>query len=189
MEEARELQYLQIGDLETVLRRTGWKAKPPPGISLRAADPAAEAALIARLYNDAFACEPLETITPQDVTHFAWHSGLVAFRVVIAEEEGLAVGLAVGRVEVRAAGDRSLQGAVELVAVRPGYRRRGVGRALAYHLMQWLKERGAALVGATAENPVVVDVLVSYGFQPAEPLSLGARTLPLQEPNKANLTE
>jgi ribosomal protein S18 acetylase RimI-like enzyme len=58
---------------------------------------------------------------------------------------------------------------VELLAIRPGYRRRGIGRALIYQVFRWLAEQQVRRVGATAENQAVVDILVRYGFRPAPP--------------------
>ena len=107
--------------------------------------------------------------TPDEIANYARHPGLEPAGVHLALDGDLVVGLGVGRMELAGPGSQSHQGVIELLAVRPGYRRRGIGRALVHNLLDWLVAQGAAMVGASAENAAVVDVLKKYGFQRLEP--------------------
>lgn len=169
MSETNEQVYVELADLQAFLRQVGGTGDLPPGITLRPVDPASDDAVIAELYNAAFHHEPLEKVTPRDVAGYARHPGLAHQGVFLAFDGPLAVGLVVGRVDVPAPGGEAHRGSVELLAVRPGYRRRGIGRGLIYQVFHWLAGQQVRRVGATAESPDIVDILVSYGFCPATP--------------------
>ncbi|HSJ54246.1 MAG TPA: GNAT family N-acetyltransferase [Anaerolineae bacterium] len=169
MSEASEQAYVEMADLPAFLRQVGETGDLPPGITVRPVNPVSDEAVIAELYNAAFRYEPLEKVTAQDVAGYARHPGLTHQGVFLAFDGCLAVGLVVGRVDVPAPGGEAHRGAVELLAIRPGYRRRGIGRELIYRVFHWLAEQQVRRVGATAENPAIVDILKTYGFQPAPP--------------------
>jgi GNAT superfamily N-acetyltransferase len=161
---------LQLSDLAEALRRTG--DPPPVGIHLRAVDLEADLAAIAEVYNAAYGLEGAEAITPHKVARFTWHPGLRATGAFLALEGERAVGLGVGSVEVLAPGAgarrgaRAHQGAVELLAVRPEYRRRGLGRALLHAVLGWLAGQGVRVVRASAEDAPALLLLQRYGFVP-----------------------
>jgi len=163
-----EQVYVELADLQAFLRQVEGTISLPPGITLRPVNPACDEAIIAELYNAAFR-EPLEKVTARDVAGYARHPGLEHEGVFLAFDGPLAVGLVVGRVDVPAPGGAGHRGAVELLAIRPGYRRRGIGRALIIRVFRWLAEHQVRRVGATAENPAIVGILESYGFRPAPP--------------------
>jgi ribosomal protein S18 acetylase RimI-like enzyme len=167
--EAGEQTYVEMADLPAFLQQVEGTGGLPQGITLRPVDPAQDEAAIAELYNAAFGFDPLEKVTARDVAGYARHPGLAHEGVYLAFDGPLAVGLVVGRVDVPAPGGEAHRGAVELLAIRPGYRRRGIGRALIYHVFRWLAEQRVRRVGATAENPAVVHILTRYGFEPAPP--------------------
>jgi GNAT superfamily N-acetyltransferase len=155
---------LQLSDLAEALRRTG--DPPPPGIQLRAVDLEADLAAIAEVYNAAYGLEGADAITPHKVARFTWHPGLSASGIFLALDGERAVGLGVGSVEVPAPGARARQGAVELLAVRPEYRRRGLGRALLHAVLGWLADQGVRVVRASAEDAPALLLLQRYGFVP-----------------------
>jgi ribosomal protein S18 acetylase RimI-like enzyme len=169
MDEGGEQVYVELADLTAFLRQAEGIGDLPPGISLRPVHPLQDGADIVELYNAAFDFEPLEKLTAGDVARYVQHPGLAQQGIFLAFDGTLAVGLVVGRVDVPAPGGEAHRGAVELLAIRPGYRRRGIGRALIYQVFRWLAEQQVRRVGATAENPAVVDILVRYGFRPAPP--------------------
>lgn len=167
-----DLVYLQLTDLAGALRRVD--ARLPPGIGLRTADPAADLGCIAELYGAAFDMSSPGKVTSDEVARLAQHPGLRANGVFLAFDGDLAVGLGVGRVDVPAPGGTAHQGAIELLAVRPGYRRRGIGRALIRAVLIWLASQHVATVGVSAEDPTLLAVLKQYGFREAAPPYGGA---------------
>jgi len=163
-----EQVYVELANLQAFLRQMEGIDDLPRGIALRPVNQASDEAVIAELYNAAFR-EPLEKVTARDVAGYARHPGLEHEGVFLAFDGPLAVGLVVGRVDVPAPGGDAHRGAVELLAIRPGYRRRGIGRALIFRVFRWLVEHQVRRVGATAENPAIVGILKSYGFRPTPP--------------------
>lgn len=159
---------LRLPDLPEALRRTG--GPPPPGIHLRAVDLDTDLDAMAEVYNAAYGLEGAEAITPHKVARFTWHPGLRASGAFLALDGERAVGLGVGSVEVPAPGARAHQGArahegaVELLAVRPEYRRQGIGRALLHAVLGWLAGEGVRAVRASAEDAPAVLLLQRYGF-------------------------
>jgi GNAT superfamily N-acetyltransferase len=109
----------------------------------------------------------LTKVTAEEVAGFSHHPGLSPAGVFLAVHGELAVGLAVARVAVPGWGQQKRQGALELLAVRPGYRRQGIGRALVYAVLTWLVHQGVSTVGVSAEESTLLAVLENYGFQPA----------------------
>ena len=168
MSDTTEQVYVELADLQAFLRQVEGIDDLPPGITLRPVNQASDEAVIAELYNAAFR-EPLDKVTARDVAGYARHPGLEHEGVFLAFDGPLAVGLVVGRVDVPAPGGDAHRGAVELLAIRPGYRRRGIGRALIFRVFRWLVEHQVWRVGAAAENPAIVGILKSYGFRPTPP--------------------
>jgi len=149
-------------------------AVPPPGIVLQPADLAADLPAMVELCRAAFLPAPEQGASPapddgfaacDEVGELLRHPGLAPPGAFLALDGDLAVGLAVGRVEVPAAGDGSRRAAVELLAVRPGYRRRGIARALLGRLLAWLAARSVETVVASTEDPVVAAMLAGHGFR------------------------
>jgi GNAT superfamily N-acetyltransferase len=169
MSEAGEQAYVELADLPAFLRQVEGTGGLPPGITLRPVEPVSDDVVIAELYNAAFHHDPLEKVTASDVAGYARHPGLAHQGIFLAFDGPLAVGLVIGRVDVPAPGGEAHRGAVELLAIRPGYRRRGIGRGLIYRVFHWLAEQQVRRVGATAESPDIVNILRSYGFRPASP--------------------
>lgn len=161
---------LRLPDLPEALRRSG--GPPPPGIHLRAVDLDTDLDAIAEVYNAAYGLEGADAITPHKVARFTWHPGLSATGTFLALDGERAVGLGVGSVEVPAPGGRARrgarapQGAVELLAVRPEYRRRGIGRALLHAVLGWLAGQGVRVVRASTEDAPALLLLQRYGFVP-----------------------
>ncbi len=143
----------------------------PPGIVLRPAALPADLPAINTLYRIVFA--PPATSAPDgdnaenqaELAGLIRHPGLAPPGILLALQGELAVGMAVGRIEVPAAGDSTRRAAVELLAVRPGYRRRGIARALLRRLLGWLAERGVQTVLASTDDPIVAALLESHGFR------------------------
>jgi GNAT superfamily N-acetyltransferase len=173
MPDTRELVTYELAGLDA-----GQLPPPPdlpPGIALRPADLAADLPEIEALAQIAFS----SPVTPAptnggaenqaEVGGLIRHPGLAPPGIFLALHGGLAVGLAVGRVEVPAAGDGTRRAAVELVAVHPGYRRGGIARALLRRLLAWLAERGVQTVVASTDDPIVVAMLQRHGFQASTP--------------------
>ncbi len=164
MSDSSNLVHLELTDLPGALRRIGsaW----PAGISLRTADLPADLPLIADLYNAAFDRAEPGKVTPEEIAHLTYHPGLSHKGILLALAGDTAVGLVVGSLDLTAPEEASRRGAIELLAVRPGYRRRGVGRALVHAALRWLVSQGVSRVSASAEGPDVLTVLARYGFKP-----------------------
>lgn len=145
----------------------GWPL--PPGVSIRHAEAPRDLVPIAELYNAAFGRDGDEAVTPQRVARFAYHPGVSPLGVFLAFSGDQAVGLGVARLGMAAAGETEHRGAVELLAVRPGYRQRGLARALLGAILDWLAEQGVTRVEASTDRPAVVCLLTQHGFveQPA----------------------
>lgn len=158
-----ELDGLQAGHLPRL-------PEPPPGIVLRLAKSAADlaAALPAMVELCKVSFPPAiteEAVACAEVADVVRHPGLAPPGALLAFDGDLVVGLALGRVEVPAAGEGSRQAAIELLAVRPGYRRRGIGRVLLGRLLAWLAARGVDTVVASTEDRVVAAMLEGHGFR------------------------
>jgi ribosomal protein S18 acetylase RimI-like enzyme len=141
---------------------TGWPL--PPGLVIRTAEAPRDLAAIAELYNAAFGRSSDEAVTPERVARFAYHPGVSPLGVFLAVAGDQVVGLGVARLGVPAAGQADHRGAVELLAVRPGYRRRGLARALLDAILDWLEGQGVTRVEASTERPAVVGLLAQHGF-------------------------
>jgi GNAT superfamily N-acetyltransferase len=139
----------------------------PPGVVLRPANLPDDLPAINRLYQIVFAPPTAhgQAGDHAEVAGLLRHPGLAPSGIFLALMGELAVGLGVGRVEVPAAGDGTRRAAVELLAVRPGYRRQGIGRALLCRLLGWLAERGVETVLASTYDPIVAALLESHGFR------------------------
>ena len=172
MSGAGEQAYVELSDLQAFLRRVEGTGGLPAGITLRPANLAGDEEVIAELYNAAFGYESHDRVTTTDVAGIVRHPGLAHQGIFLALDGSLAVGLVVGRVDVPAPGGEAHRGAVELLAIRPGYRRRGIGRALIHRVFRWLAGQQVRRVGAMAEGPGTVDILRSYGFRPGPPPSI-----------------
>jgi GNAT superfamily N-acetyltransferase len=151
-------------------------ATPPRGIALRPADLAADLPAMIELCSASFqatssaaATSPVaaddEVAACAELAELLRHPGLAPPGAFLALDGDLAVGLGVGRVEVPARGDGSRRAAVELLAVRPGYRRRGIARALLGRLLAWLAARGVETVVASTGDPVAAAILEGHGFR------------------------
>lgn len=141
---------------------------PPPGIEVRSAVAATDLSIIADLYNAAF--ERIEDrVTEADIAGYARHPGLAAHGVFLAFDGALAVGMVVGRLDVPAPGGETRRAAIELLAVRPGYRRRGIGATLIGDLLARWASIGVETVGAAVGPPGrdmgVGTLLERYGFR------------------------
>lgn len=175
MFEAGDLVSYELAGLEA--GQLTLDADPPPGILLRLANSAAglEADLPALVELCEASLLPAAAPVPAgdeglacaEVAGLARHPGLAPPGVLVAFDGPLAVGMAVGRVEMPAAAESTRRAAVELLVVRPGYRRRGIARALLGRLLAWLAERGVETVVATTDQPVVAAMLKRYGFRPS----------------------
>lgn len=153
---------LQLADLAEALRRTGGPL--PPGIHLRAADQALDLPQVAALYNEAFSHEEGEALSPEQLAHLVWHPGLSPKAAFLAFAGERVVGLGVASAETPGAGTG--RGAVEVLAVRPAYQGRGIGRALLHALLGWLAGRGAAVIRASVDQAKPLAILQRYGFVP-----------------------
>jgi ribosomal protein S18 acetylase RimI-like enzyme len=136
----------------------------PAGIALRTAQAPRDLAPIAELYNAAFGRDGDDAVTPQRVARFAYHPGLSPLGVFLAYAGDQAVGLGVARLAVPAPGQADHTGAVELLAVRPGFRRRGLAHALLDAILSWLAQQGVTLVEASTDRPAVIGLLMAHGF-------------------------
>jgi GNAT superfamily N-acetyltransferase len=149
------------------LRRT--RGPLPPGLYLRPVELDADLPQIAALYNAALGLEGAEAIAPTKVARFTWHPGLHPAGAFLAFDGELAVGLGVGSLEVPAPGASARRGAVELLAVRPEYRRQGIARALLHAVLDWLAGQDIGVVGASVEDAPALLLLQRYGFVPVPP--------------------
>lgn len=161
------LVHLQLPDLAEALPRL--EAPLPAGVRVRVADLAGDRSLIAELYNAVFEPDSPGKVSAGEVAHFAQHPGLDPGGVFLAFDGELAVGLGVGSLQVPGATETARRGAIELLAVRPGYRRRGIGRALIYRVLSWLAAQGVSTAGVSAEPPFLLRVLKRYGFREIAP--------------------
>ncbi|MBN1660286.1 MAG: GNAT family N-acetyltransferase [Anaerolineae bacterium] len=124
--------------------------EPPPGIKIRSAAEPADLSNIVDLYNAAF--ERLgDEVTEAEVAGYARHPGLAAPGVFLAFDGPLAVGAIVSRLDVPAPGGEARRAGVELLVVRPEYRRRGIAAALVGRILAWLASIGVETVGATVD--------------------------------------
>lgn len=162
MAEARNLVTYELAGLEA--NRLLLAAEPPPDIPLRPADLAVDLPAMIELCQISFALAREETACAE-VMDIARHPGLGPPGVFVALDGGLMVGMVVGRIEMPAPGQGTRRAAVELMVVHPGYRRRGIGRALLGRLLTWLADRGVDRVVASTEDPVVAAILEGHGFQ------------------------
>ncbi len=143
----------------------------PPGVVLRPANLVVDLPAIDELIRVAFATPPASALdgdrleNEAEVAGLVRHPGLAPPGIFLALMGELAVGLGVARIEVPAAGDSTRRAAVELLAVRPDYRRRGIARALLRRLLGWLAERGVQSVLASTDDPIVAALLESHGFR------------------------
>jgi GNAT superfamily N-acetyltransferase len=158
---------LQLGDVADALRRT--EGPLPPGLCLRPVDLEDDLSQIMALYNAAFGLEGPDAVTATKAARFTWHPGLHPTGTFLVLDGPLAVGLGVGRVEVPAPGVTAREGAVELLAVRPEYRRRGVARALLHAVLGWLAGQDVSHVRASVEDAPALLLLQRYGFVPVTP--------------------
>ena len=158
-----DLVHLQLTDLARAIRQA--EGPLPAGIRLRTADPATDLPLIAELYNVAFGPSDPAKATPDEVARLAQHPGLDPSGVFLAFDGDLSVGLGVASVELSATWHTAHRGAIELLAVRPAYRRQGIGRALVRAVLAWLADQGVVTVGVSAEDPAVIALLQRYGFR------------------------
>lgn len=169
MAETEDLTTYELSGLEA--GQAPLPNEPPAGIVLRPADLAVELPVMVELCRASFLLSPGGGTDEEgagacaEVTGLLRHPGLAPPAALIALDGDLAVGLAVGRIEVPAAGEGARRAAVELLVVRPGYRRRGIGRALLGRLLAWLAARGVDAVVASTEDPIVAGILENHGFR------------------------
>lgn len=169
MNGARNMIDYEVRGLDA--RRARLEPSLPAGIRLRPADLAADLQALNELCQAAFGRLATSVwsgdgaVSSAEVTDLLRHPGLVPPGVFIALDGELPVGMVVGRIEVPAAGEVMRRAAVELLAVRPGYRRRGIARALLVRVLAWLLEGGVDVVVASTDNPVVGALLESLGFR------------------------
>jgi GNAT superfamily N-acetyltransferase len=143
--------------------------EPPPGIEIRSAVEPMDLSNIADLYNAAFARLD-DAVTEAEVAGYARHPGLAARGVFLAFDGPLAVGAIVSKLDVPAPGGETQRAGVELLVVRPEYRRQGIAAALVGRILAWLASIGVETVGATVDASGrelgVVTLLERYGFRP-----------------------
>lgn len=163
MAETGELVTYEFSGLEA--GQAPLPTEPPPGIVLRTADMVADLPAMIELCRASFVLAADKAVACGEVAGLVRHPGLAPPGVLLAFDGELAVGMVAGRIEVPAAGDGIRQAAVELLAVRPGYRRRGIGRALLGRLLAGLAERGVDTVVASTDDPIVGAMLESHGFR------------------------
>jgi ribosomal protein S18 acetylase RimI-like enzyme len=88
--------------------------------------------------------------------------------LLVAEDDGQVIGMAVGRVHVPSS--FSTDRAVELSSayVRPSHRKRGVARALTAEVARFARSRGVDRITLKtfAQNQEAVDAWVRIGFEP-----------------------
>ena len=153
---------LQAVDLPAALRRTA--GPPPPGIRLCATGLPADLGRIVTVYDAAFGLEGEDALTAAQLAGLSRHPGLDLTGAFLAIDGERAVGVGMGSVEVPAPGGEPHRGAVELLAVLPGYRRRGIARALLHNVLVWLVKQGVTVVEATVEDVIALAMLEGYGF-------------------------
>jgi GNAT superfamily N-acetyltransferase len=161
--EAAPLIHLQLADPAAALGRLDGTL--PAGIRLRAVELPADLPPIIELYNAVFAPGDTARLTPEEFAHLDLHPGISPQGMFLAFAGDRAVGLGVGSVAVPAPGEGTRQGAVELLAVRPGYRGRGIGRALIHAVLAWLVGQGVCQVSASTDNAALPGMLARYGFR------------------------
>jgi GNAT superfamily N-acetyltransferase len=158
---------LQLNDVAGALRLT--EGPLPCGLDLRPVELDVDLPQIAALYNTAFGLEGPDAVTPNKALRFTLHPGLHPTGAFLVLDGPVPVGLGVGRVEIPAAGASARLGAVELLAVRPEYRRRGVASALLHAVLGWLAGQGVTHVHASVEDTPALLLLQRYGFSPVSP--------------------
>jgi ribosomal protein S18 acetylase RimI-like enzyme len=167
VDESPSLIHLQLADLAAAIRHTAGPL--PPGMHLRTVDLPADFSLIAELYNAAFGLSGTGAVTPEQVAGLVHHPALSASAAFLVFAGEQAVGLGVASVELSPPGGTGRRGAVELLAVRPGYRRRGIGRALLHAVLSRLHDLGVRLAVASVEDAGPLAMLTRYGFRPLNP--------------------
>jgi predicted N-acetyltransferase YhbS len=161
--ERESLDYYELTGLEDLSLP---RPQPPQGIHIRAVDPEVDLSRIAELYNAAFELVGHDAVTDDEVAAYARHPGMALPGTFLAFEGALAVGVIVGRLDVPAPGGDPRRAAVELLAVRPGYRRRGIAGALVVRMLAWLADQGVQTVVVAGGGPAVEALLRRYGFRP-----------------------
>jgi ribosomal protein S18 acetylase RimI-like enzyme len=157
------LIHLQLTDPLKTLR--GSAGTLPSGMRLRAAHLPDDLATMAELYDAVFESGDPRPATAREFADLTRHPGISPTGMFLAFAGDLAVGLAVASIDVPAPGGVVHQGAIELLAVRPAYRRQGIGRALIHAALAWLVDRGVHKVSASTENTALPDILTRYGFR------------------------
>jgi GNAT superfamily N-acetyltransferase len=156
---------LKLTELGEALRSTAGPLAER--IRMRRANLAGDLQGLASLYNASFGLDGLDAITPEQIAQITLHPGIDPSGAFLAMDGNLEVGLCVGSIEMpEPGGDR--RGNIELLVVRPEYRRLGVGRALLHAALQWLVERGVSVVGAVVQEAEPLAILKKYGFAPAD---------------------
>ena len=153
---------LRLASLAEALRRT--QASLPPGLHLREANQALDLPQVTALYNEAYSRE--EALSQEELARLVWHPGLSPKGAFLAFSGERAVGLGVASAELPGPGPGPRRGAVELLAVRPGYQHRGIGRALLHAALSWLADRHVTDIRANVDRPKPLAILQRYGFVP-----------------------
>jgi GNAT superfamily N-acetyltransferase len=155
---------LELADLSEALCLT--RGPLPPNIHLREADQALDLPQIAALYNRVYSheCGSDDTLSTEQLAQLVWHPGLSPKGAFLALDGNRVVGLGVASTESPRTGHA--QGAIELLTVLPGYRQRGIGRALLHAALTWLAERKVMAIRAIVDQPGPLAILQHYGFVP-----------------------
>lgn len=136
---------------------------PPPGVTLRPLDPGADAAPLYELDAVSFGENPdyePEPFSVFDAEHLAAHD-LEPALSAIAETDGQIVGFALTRRRRETA-----TGYVDLLAVHPAVRRRGIARALLTHSFAACAAAGllSAQLGVASDNPPALALYERVGM-------------------------
>ena len=107
-----------------------------------------------------------EALSQEELARLVWHPGLSPKGAFLAFSGERAVGLGVASAELPGPGPGPRRGAVELLAVRPGYQHRGIGRALLHAALSWLADRHVTDIRANVDRPKPLAILQRYGFVP-----------------------
>jgi GNAT superfamily N-acetyltransferase len=120
------------------------------------------------LYNEAYSHEEDgdEALSQEELARLVWHPGLSPKGAFLAFSGERVVGLGVASAELPGPGPGSHRGAVELLAVRPGYQHQGIGRALLHAALSWLADRHVTDIRASVDRPKPLAILRRYGFVP-----------------------
>lgn len=160
---------LRLASLPEALRRT--QGPLPPGIHLREANQALDLLQVVALYNEAYSREAGgdETLSEEELARLVWHPGLSPKGAFLALDGNQVVGLGVASAQLPGTSTGSHRGAVELLAVRPDYQQRGIGRALLHAALSWLAVRQVTDIRASVDQPKPLSILQRYGFVPVPP--------------------